>query len=905
MSGPILATKLLIPPARKNLVTRPRLSARLDECLQPGCRLALVSAPAGFGKTTLVSTWAAGLKSPEHRPSIWISWLSLDEGDNDPVIFWTYVITALQSQQAEVGKQAQTLLQSSQPPNPEAALSLLVNDLAQIQKDLILILEDFHLIRSPTIHHSLSFLIDHAPPQFHGMVLSRTDPPLPLALWRGRGQLLEIRQADLRFSNNEAENYLIEAMKLALSPPALKLLITKTEGWVAGLQMAAVSLRNQENADEFVASFSGSNRFILDYLIEEVLKNQPPEIQEFLLQTSFLDTLCSPLCDALLRDMPWGPFPDSHAILDYLENYNLFIVSLDENRTWYRYHHLFADLLRAKMSQTAPEDLPVLLRRAAEWFEKNGMLDEAVVYLHKAKENDGLILLIERNLHKLIKEGHVSKLTRWVRLLPAELALNHPWLCILTAWWHIEKAQMEEATPLLERSEKLAREENSDLKIREMLGAIFSLRTQILETRGDISGTIATARQALELLDPSTIPLRASVDYSLGRAYYDNGDLAQADQVWSEFIRIALKAEIYSIYAVVIGVRSNILGIQGKLNEAMELSRQAIDFINATGSDRFFLDGGPFLSLGIMAYQRNDLIAAESYIEEGVKRNLPWGNLNMTSTGLTFQARLQIAKGDLEAARGYLLEEERINQGYTPYFDVSSEFRSCRIRLYLALGDVAAAARLIEENQVHNDDKLSFRREQDHINLSRVLIAQGNPMEADSLLLHLAEAARSGGRFGRLISILNLRALALHAQNRDAEALQVLEAGLAQAEPEGYVRIFIDEGEPMEQLIGLAVQKGIHSEYASRLLAAFPVTSFRAPKVADIQKHNLGLVEPLSRREIEVLQLIAAGLANKEIAQRLCITLRTVKYHTTGIYTKLGVDGRAQATVKARDLGLL
>jgi LuxR family transcriptional regulator, maltose regulon positive regulatory protein len=356
---------------------------------------------------------------------------------------------------------------------------------------------------------------------------------------------------------------------------------------------------------------------------------------------------------------------------------------------------------------------------------------------------------------------------------------------------------------------------------------------------------------------------------------------------------------------VVVGVRANILGIQGKLSEAMRMSQEAIDFINTKGADRFFLSGNPYLSLGIMLYQKNELVAAEKSIEEGVKQNRPWGNLNVISTGYTFRARVQIARGNLEAARAYLQEEERINQGYTPYFDISSEYRACRVRFYLVKGDVVAAAGLVEENDLHSGDALSFRLEQDHISLARVLIAQGNLAEAEILLVRLAEAARSGGRFGRLINILNLRAVTLYALGNVAEALSVLEASLALAEPEGYLRIFVDEGKPMVDLLGLANKKGMHAEYTQRLLAGFPDFSLGLPSVVDIQRKNLGSTETLSGREMEVLQLIAGGLANKEIAQKLCISLRTVKFHTTGIYTKLGVEGRLQASVRARELGLL
>lgn len=436
MPAPLLITKLFIPHPGKNLVIRPRLLKKLDESQLPDFRLTLLSAPAGFGKTTLVSTWVTGLKSTEdgHSPSV--AWLSLEEGENDPIVFWSYVVTAIHAQKRDVGNRALTLLRASQPPSLEIILSLLVNDLVDIQDDLILVLDDFHFIRTPSILQSLSFLVDHLPPKFHLLLLSRTDPALPLALLRSRGQLMEIRLVDLRFSNEEAATYLNECMQLSLPDMAVNILNAKTEGWAAGIQMAGISLLGREDPTQFVQTFSGSNRYILDYLVDEILDRQPAEVQTFLLYTSILEQMCASLCDAVFEGSG-----NARVLLDQLERANLFLVPLDRERNWYRYHHLFADILRLKLTHSSPEMIPVLQKQAAKWFETKGMLSEAVYYFHIAKDDDALARLTEQNALSLIKKGNSADLRKWIRLLPQTIIENRPWLCILLAWSHISQAE--------------------------------------------------------------------------------------------------------------------------------------------------------------------------------------------------------------------------------------------------------------------------------------------------------------------------------------------------------------------------------------------------------------------------------------------------------------------------------
>jgi LuxR family maltose regulon positive regulatory protein len=895
----LLATKLFIPPAGQNPVLRKRLFSKLDACLQPNCRLTLVCAPAGFGKTTLVSTWAARLQSMVDCSPIYITWLSLEKADNDPLLFWQYIISAIQAQKPSIGKRSQTLLQASHSPDYEEVQSLLVNDLAEMADDLILILDDFHHIGMPVIHKSLSFFIDHLPPKMHVLILSRTDPALPLSLLRGRGQVVEIRLADLRFTDEEAAVFLNEHIKLSLPVMEVAVLNAKTEGWVAGLQMAGISMQGRHDPSRFVKSFSGSNRYILDYLTDEILDCQPVEIQTFLLHTSILDRLSAPLCDAVV-----GGSGKSQAMLIELERANLFLVPLDLERHWYRYHHLFAEILRLKLAQSDPNLPSELLKRAAVWCEANGMLEEAISYLHASGDTQGLAHLINQHVLPLIKEGAGQTLRKCARLLPEEMFQTRPWLCVLKAWVYSSQAEAAEAEQWLDRAQAILLIK-PDEPTGEISGIIYAIRTEILHTRGDISGTIETAFQALEHLDPAQMTLRMPIYYSLSRAYYACGDLDRALQVWSEFTHLSPDDRIYHTYASILSMNCAILGIQGKLNEAAALYRNAIDYMLAHDIETFFISGNHYNGLGMVTYQKNDLEEAYQLVTEGLRRNQSWGNLNAISVSLASRAQIQIALGHLDGAWTDLQEVAHIEQKYTPYFDLRSTFLVSRVRYYLAKGDMAAAVSLVQESGVSGDAPLNFQREQDHITLSRVQLAQGKYAEASSLLKRLSGAAQSGGRFGRLIEILNLWAVAFYLQRKISEALRVIEHSLELAEPESYIRIFIDLQEPMAQLLELAVKNGIHPEYARQLLANFPAAEDSKKAPINVQKHNLALLEPLTQREIEVLQLIAEGQANKEIAKHLFISLRTVKFHTTNLYAKLEVSGRAQAIIKARELGLL
>lgn len=899
MSPTILATKLFIPPPQKSLVVRPRLQKKLAAGLEPGCRLTLVSAPAGFGKTTLVSTWAKSFDRLQNAPSPLFAWFSLGEDDNDPLLFWSYVISALKSASQVIGDQALDLLEAGFPINPDGFLNSLLNDLARLPGPVILILDDYHLIRNLEIHRSISFLLENLPPQCHIILLSRTDPPLRLALLRSRGQLMEIRLADLRFSNAEAASYLQNGMNLSLPASAIDLLNTKTEGWAAGLQMAALSMQDNRDLVQFIHDFSGSNRYILDYLSDEILEHLPGDVQAFLLNTSILTRLCGPLCDVVTCGT------HGQAILEQLEKANLFVIPLDNERHFYRYHHLFGEILRARLLQSNPGLVPVLLKRAAGWSEQNGQLEDAVFYLQAAKDDQGLAQLIDQNALACIKAESGPLLRKWVQLLPQKIIRSRPWLCILSAWWHASRAELAESAHLLDQAEELIRQQAPTDQTAEMLGTIYALRTEILHTQGDVAATIEMAHRALELLDPANQSSRASANYSLGWAYFASGDLVRAEQACNEFFSQPSKALNYRYYAIIATSRCGVLAIRGRLQQAINQYRQAIQHMQANGIEQFNLSGIVYQSLGMLLYQTNDLEAAGTLILEGLAHNRRWGNLNAICGGLIDLATLRIGQGDLIGAESAIDEVRQTLKGFSPYVEVSKSFLACKVHYSLAKGDIAGAVRLVEENGLANIDTLSFWDEADHMLMARILIAQDKVLPANDLLSRLSMSAEEGGRNGRLIDILKLRALALRALGKNIEAVNAVNKCLSLAAPEGYVRTFIDEGTRMANLLEWALPRLSNSEYASFLLTAFPKQPPRPAGILDNQKNNLALLEPLSRRELDVLQLIATGLSNKEISAKLSISLSTVKFHTTNIYAKLGVNERFHAAVKARELGLL
>jgi len=904
----LLLTKLFVPQVRPNRVARPGLVARLNQAL--GGKMALVSAPAGFGKTTLVSEWLQQVDRP-------CTWLSLDEGDNDPNRFLAYLIAALQRINSSWGQTVQELLRPPQAPTLTAMMVALINAIAAGDSPFVLVLDDYHLISAPSVHDALTFLLDNLPPSSQGMhllILCRADPPWPLARLRALGEVTEIRADDLRFTPEEAIAFFNEVMGLDLTRQQIAVLESRTEGWVAGLQLAGLFLQGLPRGDVagFIEAFAGSHRYVMDYLVEEVFGRQSPEVQEFLLLTAILDRLSGPLCDAVVGQDGILPYT-SQEMLERLDRANLFTVPLDHERRWYRYHHLFADLLRDRLRQAHTECLPELYRRAAAWCESNGMIEDAVRYALQAKHHGLATRLIEQALCKLYTQNEYLTITGWMRALPQELVLSQPRLCLgyavsLAASGDLEAAAslIEIAKSQLQESPPFERELSSTVSCPyqaepKCAGECYattqgaSAYVDILRARiacyQSPSMAIKIGQRAIEQLPPQYIRLRGIALLILGQAYLLDGNTDAADSALSK----ALETNRTSSHTAAFLNSSHHLAclrvLQGRLREAKVIYEDAVRFVAEQEQPVFA--GIERVGMGDLLREWNDLESASHCISEGLRLTEAGGDFEFLRDGYIARARLDQANGNLDSALAFIQKAAQTVRRSRPAWD-TAWIEAWRTRLWLAQGNLPAAARWMQTCNLSVEDSLDFLCEFGHLTLARVLLAQGKPDVADAFLERLLQAAELAGRTGRVIEILTLRALARQAYGGAPGAMGALERSLALAEPEGYVRTFVDEGAPMAALLRHALSQGIARNYVSRLLAAFGEPAAASP-----------LIEPLTAREREVLCLIAAGLKNQDIADCLVISVATVKSHVTNIYGKLGVSRRIQAVAQAQELGLL
>ena len=920
MPTPLLTTKLYIPPTGPNLVSRPRLVERFNAGLHR--KLTLISAPAGFGKTTLLSEWVAGCERP-------VAWLSLDEGDNNLARFLAYLVAALQTVEPDVGAGVLAALQSpgfadANTPPVEAALTALINEIAAIpqgdRKDrpYVIILDDYHLITAQPIHDALTFLLNHLPPQMHLAIVGRADPPLPLARLRARDQLTELRAADLRFIPNEVAAFLNDRMGLGLSAEDIAALEARTEGWIAGLQMASLALqgtllmRGRKDVTAFIKAFSGSHRFILDYLVEEVLDRQSSDIQDFLLKTSILERMTAPLCDAVTgRD-------DSQMILARLEQANLFLVPLDDERRWYRYHHLFADLLRSRLEQSPPSippasgreergGAPDLHRRASEWYEQNGLIAEAVSHAFAAGDFEQMARLVEGNALAMMDHGELTALVRWLDSLPNDMLHSQPWLCVARAWALIYAGQMDALEPLLlDAEEALLKISSCEADFDEhVAGHIISIRAYTLVLRGDMSRAAKLARKALERLPEQDLMTRGWTMSLLANALRWSNDLAAADRAFAEASAISKAADDSHVAVDVLCDWAGLQIMQGQLHKAVTTCLDALALANdyaAQSGRQLPVTGYAHVRLSVVLRQWNDLEAALRHAREGIHLSEQWGWAEILIGGYVNLAKALKAIGDMGGALNATQKARRAARGVSPWFKAYTA--ALEARLWLAQGDTEAAYRWAsQESKLSVGDKPGFQYEFVYLTLVRVRIAQdrGDPgrlEKALGMLARLLRMAEAAGAMGYGIEILILQALALQAQGKMDQALIPLERALTLAETEGYVRTFIDEGGPMGELLRQAAARGIKLDYVSALLTALESET----KTKGVHP---SLVEALSERELEVLRLLATGLANKEIAQTLFIAVGTVKQHLKSIYVKLQVHNRTEAAGRAGDMGLL
>ena len=918
MSTPILATKLYIPPPRPKIVLRPHLIERLNEGLQR--KLTLVSAPAGFGKTTLVSEWVAVCEQPA-------AWLSLDEGDNDPSRFLAYLVAALQTlamsasegTAANIGAGALAVLQSPQPPPIESILTALLNEITTIPDDFVLVLDDYHAIDAKPVDKALAFLLEHLPPQMHLVIVSREDPSLPLARLRARGQLTELRAADLRFTPSEATEFLNQVMSLNLSAEDSSALETRTEGWIAGLQLAAISMQGHQNPTSFIKSFTGSHHFVLDYLLEEVLHQQSESVQAFLLCTSILNRLCGPLCDAVLG----GTAGSGQETLEYLERANLFIVPLDNERRWYRYHHLFGDLLQQRLGQSLTfGEMEEYHIRASLWYENNG--DEAEAFHHAIAAQDfgraaGLAELAWQGMDGTFQ---TSAWLGWVKKLPEEMIRPRPVLSTQIAWAFMDAGEPEASESYLQDAERCLNGLSGGMvvvdkaQLKPLPAMIAMARAYNAQVQGNLSAAVKYAELALQLIPEGDLFRRAQATITLEVTHWASGDLESARSALGDWMNSMQKAGNFVFVVASAFALADILVVQGRLREAVKTNQQAIQLASKHGNDAQQITAHHYLGLAMLHHEMGEDAAAAEHLQKA-------GELGEKTTLVDWyyrwriaQARLKETEGNLEAALA-LLDEARRVYVKTPIPD-TRPIEALKAKVYLKQGWLAKALDWARARGLSADDEISYLGEFEHLTLVRVLMAeyqsrQGRRslLQAIGLLERLLKAAEAQRRIGSVIEILMAQALAHQVQGNLPLALVSLERALTLAEPEGYVRLFVDEGEPVRLLL-LDFRSRIEKQssgqghpllvYVEKLLSAFERS---VEKQSTTHPKKPELVEPLSERELEVLRLVAQGLTNNEISQRLVLALSTVKGHNFRIFGKLQAQNRSEAVMRARELGLL
>jgi LuxR family maltose regulon positive regulatory protein len=894
MPPPVIATRLLVPPIRPQAVARPRLIARLNAGLQR--KLTLIAAPAGFGKTTLVSQWLQNVEQPDRERAGLVlrsAWLALDSAESNPTRFLTYLIAALQTVAPGVGAGVAEALQAPQPPPMETLLPVLLNELVALPHAVVLVLDDYHTLDSPSVDAFLAALIEHLTPQLHLVILTREDPPLPLARLRARGQLTELRAADLRFTPDEAADFLRRVMGLDLSASDVAALEARTEGWIAGLQLAALSLQGRDDAGSAIAAFSGSHRFVLDYLLEEVLHRQPERIQSFLLQTSILERLCGPLCDAVLAD---ATLP-GQATLEELERANLFLVPLDHERRWYRYHHLFADLLRQRLQQrsAAPEavlaDVPALHRRAGAWYEDNGYELEAFQHAAAAGDVDSAARLIAGNGMPLHFRGLAFPVLRWLEGLPAATLDERPTLWVTYASAATILGQPGATVEAkLEAAEAALGTAAPDASIRDLHGQIAAIRAMLAIPQGDAATIIAQSRSALELLSPANLSLRTTTNWTLGLAYQLRGERAAAARAFADTITSSQAAGNLMISIAAATCLGQVQEAELQPDHALTAYRRVLAL---SGEPPLSFACEAVLGLARLAYAWTDLDAAERQGQQSLAlaRQLP--NVDTPARCLVLLARVRLARGDLAGAGAHLGEAEQFVREHG-FLHRLPDVVETQVRLLLSQGCLAAAAQLAQNAQLP-------------VSLARVRLAEGEPAAALALLEPVCRQAEAQGWHDEQLRVLLLQAQAHAAQVITEQALALLDAALTLAAPGRLVRPFLDEGRPMARLLAVPAGRGAQHAFVATLLAAFPAedSPLNLSAAALPALPDQPLAEPLSPREQEILQLIALGLSNQEIGERLALAESTVKGYNRNLFGKLQVQRRTEAVARARELGLV
>jgi len=846
-------------------------------------KLTLISAPAGFGKTTLVSEWVAGCKRPA-------AWLSMDEGDNDPIRFLAYFVSALQTIAANIGEGVSGMIQSSQPAPIESILTALLNEITTVPDDFTLVLDDYHVIDAKPVDDVLTFLLEHLPPQMHLVIATREDPHLPLARLRVRSQLTELRATDLRFTPTEAVGFLNQVMGLDLSAEDIAALETRTEGWIAGLQLAAISMQGHIDPTSFIKSFNGSHHFVMDYLVEEVLQQQPESVQTFLLRTSILDRLCGSLCDAVLLD----PSAAGQETLEYVQQANLFIVPLDNERCWYRYHHLFADLLRQRLSQSAASSkanegkgVAEYHIRASQWYEDNGLELEAFQHATAANDIDRAARLVEGKGMPLYFRGAVAPVLHWLESLTKVVLDARPSLWVMYASALSMVGQLTGVEQKLQAAEAALQGAESDDKTRNLIGQIAAIRALLAAVQNQVEAIIAQSHRALEYLHPDNLAVRTATIWKLGIAYQLQGDRAAAGRAYTEAISISrASGNLIITISATIGL-GNVQETENQLYLAAATYQRVLQLIDETKHPAAY---EAHLGLAHIFYQWNDLDAAQQHGQQSVQLVRQIENTDRFVASEVFLARLKLAQNDVAGAAAILAQTDQLVRQHN-FMHRMPDVATAQVLMLLHQGNLTAAAHLAQTYELP-------------ISQVRVYLTQGNTSAALAVLEPLHRQVEGKGLEDELLKVTVLQAVALYAHGEKDKAVKLLSDALALAEPGGFIRIFVDEGVPMARLLSETAAQGIMPDYIGKLLAVFEAEEQKSEDefyLFPVQP----LVEPLSQRELEVLQLIAQGLSNHEISERLFLALDTVKGHNRRIYGKLQVQRRTEAVARARELGLL
>ena len=869
MNYPLIQTKFGIPSSRPVLVSRKQLIQRLNAGLDG--KITVISAPAGYGKTTAAAEWLRTIERP-------VTWLSLDEGDNDPARFLTYLIAALQIVDERFGVEVQALLQSYEPPAPNIVMTTLVNEVAAIATPFILVMDDYQAIQTRSIHDSLNFLVAHQPGLMHLVLVSREDPPIPLPRLRASSQVTEIRQEDLRFTAQECAEFLETVMGLQLAKSDIAALGHRTEGWIAGLQMAAISMRGHDNLPRFVEEFAGSNRYVLDYLAQEVFERQPKEVQDFLLKTSILDRLCASLCDAVTEST------GSHALLDALEHANLFILPLDQQQTWYRYHHLFRDLLQNRLRAQNESVLNAIHARASSWYEHHGLLSDAIQHTLASGDWERALNLFHSASNLMIQQGEVFTLLNWYRQIPDPVLRCDAKSCLEYGWILLLSGQFDHAGVYISLAEGFAIDNPS------FVGQLLNAQAYLARAQGDLRRMVTLSQQALSILPKEDLGARCIVSINLGVAYWHSGKMDAADRALVEVLETGKATGNHYAICMAAVFQGMILAVRGKLREAFDRFQTIVQQENMPA----FLREVVYLYLSYLEYEWNHLEQSGKYLLEAIKIGNRIQNDELYISNWMMMARLHTASGNLPAA-GEALEKAQ-QKAVSGEFSVPAMPRlaAARVQHAIARNDLASASywaeRLAEGSEWHAFYQFT--------NTTRAiyLLANNQPAEALNHLEHCYERASQEGWVYGMIVIRALQALASAEQEAK---LEYLKDALRWAQPEGYVRTFVDLGKGMDTLLRGAVQRRIMPEYAENILSA--------ASPAD-QKSIIGqltLVEPIHPRELDVLRLMAAGQSNSQIAEQLVVSIGTVKTHVHNICGKLGSRNRIEATARARELGLV